>query len=408
VLLVCWLPRAEWGLLGAVAGIYLIFVCGMAFRAWSEGPYSALMIGSLVCLAAAVASGDGHRAAWLGLGAGALAGGAAMCRYPGIVIIPALGLAALVAPLRRDNAQAIRRSAVLPMVGGAALIVGPWIARNLWLTGVAFGPQRPPSERPLMSIISALGASVYLDFGAVLLALLFAAVGYHALRTDNPECEGDAPDRSFLTTLALAALLCAAAHVAIVLLAHILWQVDEPPDKRHFFPAYLCALLAGLALIAMARPPEGALRRRWPIVLLLALPLVIGPMMAGMASRDVTPQRTALEDWVEATTGDEDLIIGHRAWPVRFYTGRPVLQSGQATDPSVYDGARVAAFLRRFGGRFGAAYLLLPDLIPKAERRSILDGYEQAGLQVQETADVPTREHDGPREFVMRVYRVSR
>jgi len=92
---------------------------------------------------------------------------------------------------------------------------------------------------------------------------------------------------------------------------------------------------------------------------------------------------------------------------VRFYTLRPMLESGQAADPSVYNGPEVARFLRRFGERFDGAFLLLPDTIPEAERTAILVGYEAAGLIIEETADVPTRAHDRPRELVVGVYRVG-
>ncbi len=406
LLLVFWLRRPEWGIAGAVSFIFLIFVCGVAFRAWSEGPYTALMLGALVCMAAALAADAPRRAAWLGLAAGVLTAGAALCRYPGIVIIAALGLTAAAAPRNDENTGPIRRSAGAVMLGAAVLIICAWIARNIALTGAPFGPARPPGERSLLEIFAALGQSVYLDFGAVLLALLFATVGYHTFPQRSAADGPDAQRRTFLRTLALAALLSAAAQLALVLLTYILWQVDEPPTKRYFLPAYICTLTAGLALIAMTRPPDDVLRRRWPLVVLLAGPLLLGPTVAAMMSHDVTPQRTAVENWIEANTSPDTLIIGHRIWPVRFYTDRPVLQSGQVADPSVYDGFRVAAFLHRFGARFDDAYLLLPDLIPAQQRREIIAGYRQAGLAPQPVADIPTRTYDGAREFIMQVYRV--
>jgi len=405
VLLVCWLPRAEWGLLGAVAFIYLIFVCGVAFRAWSEGPYSALMFGALICLAMALTRRRARWAFGLGLAAGLLAGGAIMFRYPGLALVPALALTALVAPISGPRRLQVRAAGLLSPLAGAALVVGPWVARNLALAGTAFGPERPVSTRALPDIFAALGGSLYLDFGAILLALLFAAVGYHAARRGD-SAQDALPDRAFLKALATAALLCAVAQLAVMVVSYVLYDVGEPPGKRYMFPIYLCVLMAGLALIGPARAPAEGLRRRWPVVALLALPLVLAPLLAERASTDVTPRRTALEAWVEANTAPTALIIGHRAWPVRFYTGRPVLQSGQAPDPSIYDGARVARFLRRFGERFDGAFLLLPDLIPEAERTAILAGYRAAGLTMQETADVPTRDHDRPQELVVGVWRV--
>ena len=62
--------------------------------------------------------------------------------------------------------------------------------------------------------------------GGAYMALLFATVGYH--RTQSARPRRDASDSSFLRALATAALLCAAAQLAVALLTHFLWQVDEP------------------------------------------------------------------------------------------------------------------------------------------------------------------------------------
>jgi len=404
VLLVGWLRRAEWGLLGAVAFIYLIFVCGVAFRAWSEGPYAAFMVGALVCLAAAIGSNDTWRATWLGLIAGVLAGGAAMCRYPGIIIVPVLALAAVVAPLKREDAWSLRWSALVPMLGAAALMVVPWIARNISLAGVAFGPPRPPGHRPLSMLIGLLGQSAYLDFGAILLALLFAAMGFSRARRDRQD---DATQPAFLRTLAISAGLCALAHLIAVMASQVLWQIDEPPTRRLLFPTYLCTVVAAFAGIDMTRPPARVLRRRWPLVLALAGPLVVAPIVAGLVAHDVTPERTALEDWVEQNTRPDDLIIGQRTWPVRFYTGRPVLQGGQTADRSVYDGVRVARFLSRFGKRFTGAWLLIPDAIPGDITSDIVQRYEDSGLGLDQAAELSTRDHDSPRQLVIRIYQVQ-
>ena len=405
-LLVFWQRHAEWGLLGAVAFIYMLFAWGIAFRAWSEAPYSAFMLGALVCMAAAIGSGDTWRATWLGLIAGVLAGGAAMCRYPGIIIVPALALAALIVPLKRDDAWSLRWSALVPMLGAAALIVVPWIARTISLAGVAFGPARPPSDRSLSWVLGALGSSLYLDFGAVLLALLFAIVGFHRAPRE-PQVEGAESHPLFLHALAIAALLCALAQSGLLVLSQLAWQIDEPPSQRYLFPAYLCVVVAALAVIGRTRPPAHVLRRRWPSVLALALPLVLAPLAAARFAHDVTPQRTALDDWIAANTSPRALIIGHRAWPVRFYTGRPVLESGQVADPPVFDGVLVAQFLRKFGDRFDGVYLLLPDTIPEEITRDIVDRYQNSGLHLEDVAQVSTRDHESPSEFVMRIYRVK-
>jgi len=405
LLLVLCVDHAEWGLLAAVAFLYLIFICGVAFRAWSEGLYSALMVGALVCMALAIDEEDTWRATLLGLAAGGLAGGAALCRYPGVVIVIAMGLAALVVPLKRENAWELRWSAIVPMIGSSGLMLGAWLVRNQYLTGRLLGPERPPSERSVASLVRHLSASFYLDFGGVLLALLFAVVGFHVLRSGGEERRRHGPD--FFRTIALAALLCAIGQIAVTMLTHALWQVDEPPNRRYFFPGYLCALVAGLAVIARATPPAGALRRRWPVALLLGLPIVLGPIVAIHVATDVTPDYTPVEAWVSRNTAENDLIIGHRAWPVRFYTGRPVLQSGQAADPSVYNAPLVAGFLREFGDRFGDVYLLATDWALEQEP-SVPEIYSRVGLPLEEVASFRTPGYYAAKEFVMHVYRVPK
>lgn len=398
-----WQRRAAVAIIGIVAFIHVSFLCGTPFRAWSEGPYMPLMLGSLVAIGFAVSAPTGRRAWLLGLLAGALAGLTMLTRYVGIALVPALITAALLVNSEDDDEEVgpSRWSALIASLVGMAAVVTPWLVRNFALNGRLMGPERPPGERPVTELLTWMGFSFYVEFGAILLALLVAAVGYHALRRD----ESESGERTgFLTALAGAAVICGLAHVAVTLLSHMLWQIDEPPTKRYFLPTYLSILLAGLAMMGRARLPENVLARRAEMIVLLALPLIIAPIFVGAAARDVTPPYTTLDRWVEENTAQNDLIVGHRAWPIRFYTGRPVLQSGQAADPPISEGALVAEFLESFGDRFGEVYVIAG--VNGAEM--LLAQWHAAGLRTEEVATFVTESHDytGPPQREVGIHRV--
>lgn len=433
-LLTGWQKRPAVAIAGALAFIHLAFVSGVPFRAWSETVYVPLMLGALACMAAATASVSARRAAWLGLIAGALAGGAMLTRYLGAAIAPALAGVALMAPGNEDEEAGVRRNSVIASLSAMAVVVIAWLARNVALNGRLFGPARPPNMRPVGEIVFFTGASVYYDLGAMLLALIFGVVGYHLVRRDNGEDErpgrGGAPllqtddgaqvpalqhgnDRHgaarqwvFSGGLAWGALICALGQIALILVTYLLFQIDEPPTKRYFFPAYTCILLAGLALLSRARIPESVLGERWPVIVALAAPIAIGPIFAASVATEVTPPRTELDEWIEGNTQADDLVIADRGWAIRFNTGRPVIEAGQIAVTPITEGEKVAEVLERFGGRFGDVYV-----IPREgeETRAVLASYPAAGLEVEEVATITTASHD----FRMRgryeqtIYRVT-
>ncbi|MGI5818497.1 MAG: ArnT family glycosyltransferase [Armatimonadota bacterium] len=422
-LLARWQRQPALAIAGVLAFIHLAFQSGAPFRAWSESTYLPLMLGSLVCMAAATASGSRRRAGWLGLLAGTLAGGMMLSRYAGLAVAPALAGIAVLAPGRESEEEGARRNGILAAMGGMALVVLPWLVRNAVVTGRLFGPARPPSERPVSEILFFTGASIYFDLGAMLLALIFAVAGYHLVRrgwdeeereraTDGdggaqvpapqrgggdggarvPDLQQDGrPDVVFAGGLAAGALICALSQIALILLTFLLFQIDEPPTKRYFLPAYTCILLAGLAVLSQARPPENVLGERWGLLLVLAAPIIIGPIFAGSVSTDVTPRQTQLDRWVEENTEANDLIIADRAWPIRFHTGRPVMEAGQVAATPISDGEAVAGALERVGEHVGEAYV-----IPREgeETRRVLASYRAAGLEIEEVATVRTEPHE--------------
>ena len=399
-----WLRRAALAIVAVVAFIHLSFLAGTPFRAWSEGPYMPLMLGSLVAIAFAVSARTTRRAWILGLVAGALAGLAMLTRYIGFAIVPALVAAALLVP-RDEEDEEVGRSpwgAMIASLIGMGAVVVPWMLRNFALNGRLMGPERPPGERPVTELLTWLGFSVYADFGAVLLALLFAAVGYHALRRRMSE---GGERTGFLMALAGAGVVCALAHIGATLLTFMLWEIDEPPTKRYFLPAYLSLLIAGMAVLSRARIPANVLARRSEIIVILALPLIVAPLFVGAAARDVSPPYTELEAWVEANTAENDLIVAHRGWPIRFHTGRPVLQSGQAVDPPIGDGELAAQFLARFGDRFGEVYVVAG----REGAQDLVDQWAMAGIDLERVDSFVTRSHDfrGPPAREIVIYRVG-
>lgn len=405
-LLACWQKRPALAIAGVLAFIHLMFLAGTPFRVWSEAVYVPLMLGALVCVTAAVAATSARRATWMGLLGGALAGGAMLARYAGVAIAPALAGVVLMAPDSEDEPEGARRNALLASLGGMAAVVLPWLVRNVMVNGRLLGPARPPNERPLSEILFFTGASIYYDLGAMLLALLFGFVGYHLV--NRSETVEGRREWVFSGGLAFGALVCALSQIALIVLTYLLFQIGEPPTRRYFFPAYTCILLAGLAILSRADLPERVLTRRWGPVLAMAAPIVIGPIFAASAARDVTPRETQLDAWMEQNTGSNDLIIAERAWPIRFHTGRPVLESETAPGiTSVTDGRAVAEALERFGDEVGDVYVV-PE--GEAEEKEILSSYRAAGLTVEEVATVKTAPHDYRKsgEQERKVYRVER
>jgi len=356
-------------------------------------------------MAAATASVSARRAGWMGLAAGALAGGAMLTRYAGLAIAPALAGITLMAPYNEDEEPGVRRNSLLAAAAGMALVVIPWLARNVMLNGRLFGPARPPSARPPAEVLRWIGLSFYYDLAAILMALLFAFIGYHLLRRRDT-AEGRR-EWVFSGGLSWGALLCAASQVGLILITYLLFQIDEPPTKRYFFPAYTCILLAGLAILSRAEIPEGVLRKRWGMIVAVAALFAIGPIFAGTASTNVTPPNTALDAWIGQNTQPNDLIIADRAWSVRFLTGRPVLEAGQVAATPISEGKQVAAALERFSEHFGDVYVM-PR--PGEETDKVLASYPAAGLRLEEVATVATRGYNfrRSRRYEQTIYRITR
>jgi hypothetical protein len=398
--------RLPWGVLLALVFVQMMFAHGLAFRAFSETPFMAFSFASLAALALTLQgptrNGWRSRTIWPALLAGGLAAAAALTRHIGLVLLPALGLVCLFGPLgAAAHRVKTRATAVVGLAVGAGLPLGLWFARHWMLGGSYFGPERPPSAWSVQELLRRAGQGIYIDATMPLLVIAAATLGYHLLQRDER-----ASWRSFAVALAAGAVLFAIFHEVGTLASHGMYRLDNPPEGRQFFPGYAALLVAGAALISLARPPEQALRRRWALIAVVSLPILIGPLFAGAAALDLSPSRTAVDEWVEQNTSPDDLIIGWRAWTVRYFTGRPVLQGGMVTEPSVYSGGSVAEFLERFGSEFTGAYLLVPE--GRRDARRAARTYSEAGLKLEQVAQVDIRDvrhYRGVSTF--RIYRVT-
>lgn len=398
--------RLEWALLLGLAFIYMTFIQGIAFRAFSETPFMAFSFGALVAMALALQQQS--RPFWrsrvlrLAILAGVLASAAALTRHVGIVIIPALGLVCLFAPVRDGVSQLRSRAfALAGLATGAGLPLGLWLMRHSML-GVSFlGPERPPSLFTLTELLARSGHGIYTVAAVALLMIATILLGYRLLDRDI-----SLQWRPFAVAIATGAVLFALLHEGATIASHLMVRMDNPPEIRQFFPGHAVLLVAAAALLSLARPPEGVFRRRWPIIAVVVLPICLGPLVAGSRAHDLTPERTRVDEWIALNTAPSDLVIGWRAWNVRYHTGRPVLQCGMVTEPSIYFGPDVAKFLRRFGDHFSGAWLLVAA--DTTEVDAVRQSYQEAGLKLEQVAELDVRGvYHYPGANTMQIYRVN-
>ncbi len=177
--------------------LYLYFDTGLPFRALSEVPYVPIIFGALLCTAAAVTAQSRRQRLLLAVSAGLLAGAAVLMRHMGVAILPALAAALLLAPQREDEEGARPLWQItLGMVVGLAIVVLPWLVPNLLVGSELLGLERPASQMSLRDLAFWTGSMIYLHLGPALLALTFAAVGYHL----RPRGE-DSRREAFISTL---------------------------------------------------------------------------------------------------------------------------------------------------------------------------------------------------------------
>lgn len=133
---------------------------------WTESVFIALTSVGLVALIKAQRHATAR--AWLWVGVWAVL--AALTRYPGIVFI---AFAAMASVLQSGDVNARLRR--LAMVLAPCILFAAWLARNVALTGLPFGP-RPPHADTAVALAQALASSTAtIQSWVPLLALVFVA-----------------------------------------------------------------------------------------------------------------------------------------------------------------------------------------------------------------------------------------
>ena len=125
----------------ALLGVVLVLVAyGAARRAFPESPWAGPLAGlTVACLpsVAMVTSSASNDAAAGVLALAALAMAAGLAKTTGLAAAPPAVVAAVVAPRahRSAGARSSRPYAIGAVAGAAALVMAPWVARNLWVYG---------------------------------------------------------------------------------------------------------------------------------------------------------------------------------------------------------------------------------------------------------------------------------
>lgn len=312
--------------------------------AWSETMYVAIGLGMLLVLT------GGHLTARRCACAGALAGLGFLTRYAGVglvltgAVVVGVALFGSSTSDRRGRGRNQLRTAGA-FVGAAALVVAPWIVRNLVETGTALGPRfsggAPDSLSTLLRLpVIALGWVVTGetgDTGLIMtsgrlavagIAVAWIAVAVRAVRA-----------RRLPATFDIGVIVLAATCVVVPVVARAVTANDI--EQRVMSPTFtalvLLAALATEAGLRVRRPPV-----RWVAATLAVLALAGSAwrglvtvndfpdrLWASSANRDVySPQ---LHDAIDALPADVHLLTNNpqRTWwqnrrePTRFAFTRP-------------------------------------------------------------------------------------
>jgi len=326
--------------------------------AWSEPPFIALCMGSLLFLARAV---RGERPRYRALvAAGTLAGLAVLTRYLGCAMV-ATGIACVLYARVAGRLGRGLRSLVAALAAfciPAAAVAAPWFISSYLRFG-HFTTGRPPSDLGPLQNGAALAAVVAADC-ALPCAIVAAVLLVPRLRALHPRRPGALP----------AGWMAPAAFVvlyAITLVA--VRSIDDFEPIYYRFASPLYAPLALLMLAALAwvtgrdRPdqplPGASLLALAGGVLLLG---VIGPGQIALDQlRAPAPPARPVDAWITTRTRSTDLFIGADPSWVRFSFGRPVLRGYQETPLTP---RAVARFLRAHGAAFSDWYVIAAESDP--------------------------------------------
>ena len=337
--------------------------------AWSEPLFIAVSAAFVLALARAVKNSFNPAGLFL---AGVLAGLATMCRYTGIASLVAalIALAGLVYAMRPRRAGIVLVTSLVLVLLGFAIVTSPWFLHNRSVAGSFMGVARPPAVTSLPESIArmarSLGSDLIVPLGVA--AILIALAGERRTSWRETLKNVIAPAEN---PIALVSAVWMVVYLGMLLVVASTYEFD-PIDTRLTSPVYivLIPLLihTGYRIYAGGAPVSDRLSGsalRLVLVLLIASAVVNGGARLQLLKRD-SAEVPAVAGWIEERTPENSLFVALDAWWIRFRTGRPVVESADMEDLSP---EKVSRFLRRFGHRFPALYLLSSQT---ASRRSEL------------------------------------
>ncbi len=349
----------RFGLLCGAAWLALFPFQKFWFHAWSEVPFTALAALALAFLAR---GSFRPSSPWWFLPAGIAGGLAALCRYPGIVVLPLAGLAILAAARVEKSALLSKRNLLRAALFLAPflLLFLPWVFRNLALGG-PFGPPRKPALEG--ALFYQAGGLLSVTLRLLYLPAALAGVLFILGRWGREDEKGW--NKSVF--LLLSGFLVFYGGLLLVLGGMIRFdRIGRRLGGPMLVSLLPLALAGGYVLsekVWRKRPALSAL----PLVSLLPAVLWAGALFVrgfplGGDKRMLSPR---VAEWIRSHTRAGSLFVGPRSWWVPYQAGRPVLESGYPEqEPLTFEG--VEAFLSRFPGRFPAVYLLVQEDLPEA------------------------------------------
>lgn len=290
-----------------------------------------------------------------------------LCRYVGVVLVPVVAMALLQRTFQpTENKPALKPWSVGLSVLVYAMIIGPWLIRNVLCCGHLLGPSRPMAVSSVAEhtqfVINGLRSDIPL-----LLALL-AIAGAFAIR----RCWELAfwEQVRFFLKPHLPTTLFVAGYLALIIIMRSVIQFDALDDRLRS-PLYLpMAILAVVAAHSLTVQANGGLRadsmaRFASLALALALALHFVPASPGGWRNLLTTHLTthppksssSIEAWLATNAPAEALVVGHRIWAARFHAGKIVLECGYREMPKL-SGHGIRAFLDGHLGRFSSVFLV--------------------------------------------------
>ena len=395
-----WLARRLGGPEAGLAAVFLWALWAPLTRNYQNGftdaPFLALVLLSLVCAARAGERAPRRPGAWMAA-AGLLMGLATCVRYLGGPLLVAL---LVVAALRVLRAPAAARRApvcgLLTLAAAGLPPVVPWLVRNVLVVGSLLGSYSTTGHVHLISNFLVLPSALMEGFG-LLLGLTVVVVFLAGLSLSPASAPWRRPPDGSLDpddTPWLLALVVLAYMAALVVFTGT-FTLDRI-GPRYMEPIAAVLFIAAAAIAARSASPT---RRQTHLGLALMALLMVaqgahlvqferykGPALAQWAA-----QTRPITDWVSGHTERGDLIIDYSGARVRERTGRPVIEQVEPVSPPVTPAA-VRAFFQRLGRRFPRAYLLEPlpatgDL--PAYVRGMTASYGAGGVHVEFLATLP-------------------